>query len=932
MSSFMLKKYFKLGLIITFFMMIPGVFAAKYDVPIQYTDVATDGKSDSKAAVSDALLENACFAAQDEPFGGVACRPENQFLQQIGSTVTCAKPADLKQLAESQQAKNRKSFNCFTNETSSECRTGWCSDAGNCQRSIASCPTSTRTDICPGGCGGCATGHVYCPDPNGKPQTPPLLMAQPKAPHYPANVPVCQLMDYSPDPGIQASDYVKSCAALGRGVANFCTGECTDCASGFTKSGRNQNQCIPFSQRFIEVLEDGLSALGGPLLDGKYDYSAGHLATVFLRADEALKADHALKADQATKADHALKADQATDADQAKVAVLADSLKWNSGKLPLSMKDLLVDDYALCTSNIQCSSLRCADIGVCYSPGKTSGQCINNSDCELGYECNAQNQCAAWQRKNQSSGTGLWSEKTGNLYYSKGRVGIGIDTPTSDLHVTGNASIGSPNNHAPGAYSLAVGINNAAQGNASIAMGMDNLAGKDQSIALGTNSHSTGQHTVAIGTQAQASGLSAIAVGQGAQAAGKNAIAIGKGAKASGEESVALGNNATVNGWKSVGIGLSGQAFDLQQHQSMAIMGGKVGIGTVTPVSTLHVAGNATIEDLKSCGSIYTSITGQLQCGSGGGSGSPVWTLNSTDAYRDIGYVGIGTAKPNTRLHVEGGLAANLNSPGYVQIGDANAAIVIDNGHIMARNSSSYGSLFLQKFGGNVGIGSEAVAPLHISRGADAGLFQHGYLVIGSTGGTNLVMDDNEILARNNGRASNLYLQLDGGIVQIGRSNSNVAPDALSSGEALRFGVDSNYSWMQSYNNKPLVLNPVGTRVEIGTNNNGYLYVNGELNVSQAVKGAAFEPFIKRKHIYRQSTSTLNKNIDSISCLSDDILIAGGCSTLSSGVGSLKSSYPVFPTSPGGSYSWRCEYDRNTNFMMYAICLSPNDGNIRSSN
>lgn len=86
---------------------------------------------------------------------------------------------------------------------------------------------------------------------------------------------------------------------------------------------------------------------------------------------------------------------------------------------------------------------------------------------------------------------------------------------------------------------------------------------------------------------------------------------------------------------------------------------------------------------------------------------------------------------------------------------------------------------------GKVGIGITApVSRFQIGTGFDASLSSHGYLMMGAENGTNLIMDNNEIMARNNGAASHLYLQNEGGNVTIG--------DPSYFNASHRLGVEGN--------------------------------------------------------------------------------------------------------------------------------------------
>lgn len=86
---------------------------------------------------------------------------------------------------------------------------------------------------------------------------------------------------------------------------------------------------------------------------------------------------------------------------------------------------------------------------------------------------------------------------------------------------------------------------------------------------------------------------------------------------------------------------------------------------------------------------------------------------------------------------------------------------------------------------------------VHILPETDVGLDAAGSLVIGNKAGPNLGIDGNEIMARNNSKASTLYLNDEGGVVQVGRGGITIQAQAsstnLQSG-GLRISSETNGS------------------------------------------------------------------------------------------------------------------------------------------
>lgn len=153
------------------------------------------------------------------------------------------------------------------------------------------------------------------------------------------------------------------------------------------------------------------------------------------------------------------------------------------------------------------------------------------------------------------------------------------------------------------------------------------------------------------------------------------------------------------------------------------------------------------------------------------------------------GRLGVGTVEPKASLHVQGSSDVSLSGGGLLVLGPTSGAnLAMDGNEILARKNGAASPIYLQTDGGDlvihdkkdtaqkftvkdsgaVGIGTSSPASrLQILGGTDAGLEGGGYLVLGDAAKKSLIMDDNEIQARNNGATSPLYLQNDGGDLVI---------------------------------------------------------------------------------------------------------------------------------------------------------------------
>jgi hypothetical protein len=330
------------------------------------------------------------------------------------------------------------------------------------------------------------------------------------------------------------------------------------------------------------------------------------------------------------------------------------------------------------------------------------------------------------------------------------------------------------NTTASGFSATAMGENTTASGESSTAMGINTTASGDHSTAMGFDTDATGEFSTAMGRFTTASGYSSTAMGSFTTASSEGSTAMGVNTTASGFISTAMGDGTTASGWYSTAMC---RLTTASGNNSTAM-----GSGTTASGNNSTAMGSGTTASGPSSTALGTGTTtlGYHSTAMGHNTVAHSYSETVIGSYNSS-YTPVSEAvwKANDRIFVVG----NGSDPSF----RSNALTVLKNG--------------------NIGVVTDTPqARLHISQGNDTGLgSNNGYLLLGETNGSNISMDNNEIMARDDGAPADLNLNIEGGNVKIGGPvyiGDETIADAGNN--ALRF----NASLLPEFDNVNLLGNP----------------------------------------------------------------------------------------------------------------------------
>ncbi len=177
-----------------------------------------------------------------------------------------------------------------------------------------------------------------------------------------------------------------------------------------------------------------------------------------------------------------------------------------------------------------------------------------------------------------------------------------------------------------------------------------------------------------------------------------------------------------------------------------------------------------------------------------GYAGSPVWDEVNTGLYSFAS--GVGTEASHTATTALGWFSKATGeystAMGVSGTASGSHAVAIGTGTLATSAYSTAMGIYNASYGNmqdwvstdpilQIGIGTSTAnrknaltilknGQAHIPHGLDASLNTNGFLMLGNPSGYNVIIDDNEIMARNNGQTAPIYINLEGGYTYLGGS------------------------------------------------------------------------------------------------------------------------------------------------------------------
>ncbi len=311
----------------------------------------------------------------------------------------------------------------------------------------------------------------------------------------------------------------------------------------------------------------------------------------------------------------------------------------------------------------------------------------------------------AWGRSSVAIG---YMCQSGNYAFAAGNGSV----------ASGNYSAALGSSFAENQGAFATGILCTANGVGSTAVGQENLSSGQSSFASGFMSVASGDQSAAIGETNVASGDQSIAFGSFNTASGYMSMAFGSHTIASGTLSESHGKGIRASGMYTIAYGLGDYTGTIVTDSSVfVIMGGDVGIGTISPQYMLDVAGTSNLNK-----SIATGTALYVNSNPAVGLYATYFDWGATGYFNYFhDNVGIRTTSPSYDLGIKFKSAGDTASIGVERINvitASNAGLIVTAGGGRSGGTNAAGGKLVLKSGTSTGTGSSDIAFYTATAGA----------------------------------------------------------------------------------------------------------------------------------------------------------------------------------------------------------------------